>query len=67
MTKISSHIFHFTSPGRRFLREKSNYRQLYGEKKAGNAAESGIKILSFPRSKSYLTIKKNLKTMLLQM
>ncbi len=41
LNKISGHIFHFETK-RRYLTENPYYQQLYREKKAGNAAESGV-------------------------
>ncbi len=45
MTKISGHIFNCEGLGRRYLSDNPYYQQLYREKKARNAADSGVKIL----------------------
>ncbi len=41
MTKISGRILHFETE-RRYLSENPYNQELYGEKKAGNAAESDV-------------------------
>ncbi len=46
LTKISGYTLHF-EPERRYLSKNFNYHQLYGEKKTGNAAESGVIYLYF--------------------
>ncbi len=47
VTKISGHIHRFEGPGRRYLSENPYYQQLSGEKKDGNAPESGVQISQF--------------------
>ncbi len=47
MTKISGQILHFEDPGMKYLSENPYYQQLYGEKKAREATESGVEISKF--------------------
>ncbi len=47
VTKIPGYIHNFEVLGRRYLSENPYYQQLSGEKKAGNAPESGVQISKF--------------------